>query len=321
MRFVFLRLAMGAGILTGGLAGVLEGDTIPLVIPVGQQGSGNYSLAVQPENGFITGPYMCNSQGFAGPDGCTMNQTSTTGDYAAGQVLSYTDSVGIHVLTNALTAGDAQTTASASDAFYDEITNTSGMTAQFDLTFHVDATVTSNINGYSSLGILVGSDNPVCVAYSDCLYEYSTLQNWNYVEENDNSTSVNQDFVTVPFVLGAGQSTVFVLKLSAYSLGYNGGAAATNAQNTLTITGFTGSDMYGNPLPAADFLSADGANYSSIDTLAASATPEPGALLLAGAGLIMLNFRRRCKSSVSSGPLVISPTIAPSARRRPGRSS
>jgi hypothetical protein len=290
LRFVFLCVVGGAGIFAGQLAA----NTISLIIPVNQQGSGNYSLAVQPENGIITGPYMCNSQGFTGPDGCTMNQTSTTGDYAAGQVLSYTDSAGIHVLTNALTEGDAQTTASASDLFYDEITNNSGTTAQFDLTFHVDATVTSNANGYSSLGVEVASNYPSCFASSECPYDYTELQNWSYVEENDNSTSVNQNFLTVPFTLGAGQSTVYLLVLSAYSLGYNGGTAATNAQNTLTVTGFTAADMYGNALPASDFSSADGANYSSIDT---SSTPEPTALLLTGTGLIMVGFRRRRKSS------------------------
>jgi len=293
MRFVFLCVAGGAGIFAGRLAA----NTIPLVIPAGQQGSGNYSLAVQPENGFITGPYMCLQQGFAGPDGCDMSQTSTTGDYADGQVLSYTDSAGIHVLTYALTAGDAQTTASASDGFFDEVTNNSGITAQFDLTFHVDATLTSNFNGVSRLGIEVASANPACVAGGYCLSDNQSLQNWNYQEENDNSTSINQDFVTVPFVLGAGQSTVYVLDLSAFSFGYNGGEAATDAQNTLTITGFTGMDMDGNPLPASDFSSADGANYSSIDT---SAAPEPAAFLLAGTGLIMVGLRRRRRKYLRS---------------------
>ena len=293
LRFVFLCVAGGAGIFAGGLS---AGTIIPLVIPAGQQGSGNWSLQVQPLNGLVRVPTSCNSTGFNGPDGCNMSAESTTGDLAAGQVLSYTDSAGIHVLTDAETEGDAQTFAMASDLFFDEITNNSGVTSKFDLTFHVDATITSDFNGASLLGINVGSESPVCVVYSDCPYEYNTVQTWNYREANDNSTSIDQAFVTDQFELGAGQSTVYVLFMSASSVADSDGQAETNAQDTLAITGFTATDMNGNPLPASDFSSLDGADYSSIDT---SATPEPAALLLAGAGLIVVGFRRRRKSSES----------------------
>ncbi len=283
MRFIFLRAAVAA-------------DSIALVIPAGQQGSGNWSLYVQPEAGQVNGPTMCNSTGFSGPAGCTMSQTDTVGDLAAGQVLGYTDGAGIHILTSVSTAGDAQATGMASDTFYDEVTNNLPTTAEFSLTFQVDATITSNFNGASLLGIEVGSSNPACFAAALCAYEYNVLQTWNYREANDNSTSLNQEFVTDSFTLGAGQSTVYVLYMSAESVAFNGGTAATLAQNTLSITGFTATDMYGNPLPASDFTSGDGANYSTIDT---SAVPEPAALLLAGSGLILVGLRRRRKSSES----------------------
>jgi hypothetical protein len=194
------------------------------------------------------------------------------------------------------TSSDAQATGTASDTFYDEITNNLPTTAEFSLTFHVDATITSSFNGASLLGIEVGSSNPACFAAALCNSEYNVLQTWNYREANDNSTSLNQDFQTDSFTLGAGQSTVYVLYMSAESVAFNGGTAATLAQNTLSITGFTATDAYGDPLPASDFSSGDGANYSTIDTSSASA-PEPATLLLAGTGLILVGFRRGRRSS------------------------
>jgi hypothetical protein len=278
------------------MAGGLGAGIISLAIPANQQGSGSYSLTTEPEDGFYSGSTMCNGPSSTSSGGCILSATSTTGDTAAGQVLSYSDSAGLHILTSVSTAGYAQASGQASDIFYDEVTNNSSSTANFAITFHVDATLTSNPNGSTLLGIEVGQNYPSCFAASLCPYEYNVLQTWNYREANDNSTSLNQDFVTNAFTLGAGQSTVFVLYMSASSVAFNGGTAATNAQNTLTITGFTGTDMYGDALPASDFSSADGANYSTIDTTSQASAPEPGTgilLLPLCAGLLVVAFRRR----------------------------
>jgi len=86
--------------------------------------------------------------------------------------------------------------------------------------------------------------------------------------------------LTPVFTIAPGNSYTFTVDLDALSTSYHGGVANADVQNTLSFTGFTATDGLGNAISASQFSSADGANYSSIDTTAA---PEPAGFLLLAA--------------------------------------
>jgi len=284
-------LAVAAILVCGSFGGALRANPISLAIPASAQGPGNSYVTADVGSCCGTLPNQCYTYTI---DSCTQHNTSSGGDSETGEGLGYIDSAGLHSLASAESGtGHVE---SWGDSYYStSITNISNMNVQFQLTFQLDGEVSSdssNAIAYQQFKFFTVS-NPVC--YYDALNCEATATNsWIFSAKNDNSDIFSESLQTSSIDLAPGQSIPIYLFLQSYALAYQGSIALADASNTLSITGFAATDMSGNPLPASDFVTADGASLSSIDTNAPSA-PEPAGFLLAGTGLLLLGglHRRR----------------------------
>ena len=297
MRKLTLQLIGAMAAFATGLLATTIQMQVPMAIPASQQGTGGYSVFLQPESGFLNGQKnTCSgSGGQASAAGCDINVNSTTGAYAQGDAVGYTDASGLHALAIANTAGYAISTVEGIAVFQDTVTNNSGQDAWLTFSFEVDATLLADSLARANLGVAFSVNSfGLCPLSNGWTYGCKPTQDWIYSVTND-SMSINQAYATTAVYLAPGTSTKFLFGLDAeviasYSGLTSSSHAETNAANTLAITGFAAVDQYNNPLSAANFTSAAGANYSSID---ASSTPEPVTFVLAGGGLLIVGSCRR----------------------------
>jgi hypothetical protein len=293
-RFIGLAIAGCA------MTSMLMGNT--LVIPTNLQGQGAEQIVGQV--GFGNNyPPECYS-GFGSPQigpTCTLSEVGKAGfpnqGAMSGTATAYQDAAGLHALVDLGASGTETSYAEALSYYTDTITNPTFVTESFQLGFHVDATLTASGSGAFSYLIVQFSKGG---AGSD-FDEYGGpganpgLQDWSYAGNGD----VDLDALTKSITLAPGASYTFSLTLDADvntiqepgTVAIGGPpTASVDALNTLNLTSFSGQDAFGNPLPASDFISADGANYSSIDV---SSAPEPGTFVLCGGFLVLLGMRRR----------------------------
>jgi hypothetical protein len=291
MRYVYLRRLAGACLFTASLGAT----TIPLIIPIGSQGAGYFNLYIDSEG---PGTNTCQSTTSGGPDNCTLSNTSAIAS-AGGTLLAYMDSAGMHVSADVATSGGGVAEGEAVSWYTDTITNNSTKTAQVDLSFTVDGILAVSNFDRSQLEIGVFQGANICLLsdYNSCGYLNTPIKDWLYNENSNSSLPISQTLLTPVFTIAPGNSYTFTVDLDALSTSYHGGVANADVQNTLSFTGFTATDGLGNAISASQFSSADGANYSSIDTTAA---PEPAGFLLLGSGLTALGlWRRRSGVAVS----------------------
>jgi hypothetical protein len=298
-RFISLAIA------TCAMTSILMGNSITLVIPTDLQGQGAEQIVgnVGFGNNY---PPQCYS-GFGSPQigpTCTLSEVGKAGfpnqGAMSGTATAYQDAAGLHALVDLGASGTETSYAEAISYYTDTITNNTFANASFQLAFHVDATLTATGSGaYSWLEVQFWDGQP-----GSDFDEFGGpgadpgLQNWGY----SGNVGVNLDALTNSITLAPGASYTFSLSLDADvntiqepgTVAIGGPpTASVDALNTLTITSFSAQDSLGNPLPASDFSSADGADYSSIDT---STAPEPGTFVLCGGFLVLLGVRRRPRS-------------------------
>ena len=281
----FIGLAIAACAMTS----IMTGGTITLVIPASQQGQGEIGITSS-----VAYPGECYS-GFGSPEigpTCTLIESSPAGQADGGTVYgtgtAFMDAAGLHASVNLGASGNDEYSTDEAEAFYSEtLTNTGFFPESFQLGFHVDAILTANDGAYSRLNIEFQNR-----------WVPTQEQTWSYGGNGPLNEGVDSDYLTNWFTVAPGAAFSFILDIDAYTYTYSplgtilpdAPQGIVDALNTLTITSFGAEDSFGNPLPASDFSSSDGANYSSIDT---SSAPEPGTFVLCGGFMILLGVSRR----------------------------
>jgi len=284
---------------------ILMATSIPIQIPLSQQGQG----AVEINTNDSYPGYCASGFGYARTgNSCTLTASTYGGSplpgNMSGTATAYTDANGAHASVVLGSSGYGYNTAEAEATYTDTITNTLNVAASFQLKFGVDATLVNTGGGaYDYLQVQFWKGLPASAFngyYSLYPAPDGALQTWAY----SGTDGVNLQTITNPVMIAPNGTFTFSFSLDADAQTLlepgqtNFGGAPegiVNALNTLTLTGFSAQDAFGNPLPASDFISADGTNYAPIGEV-----PEPATVGMCGAFLLLLGIykrQRRLKTS------------------------
>lgn len=307
-----LAIMFGAAIAGWVMTSILMATTIPIAVPLSQQGQGSVEITT---NDSFPG-YCASGFGYARTgNSCTLTastpSTSPSPGNMSGSATAFTDATGLHASVVLGSSGYGYNTAEALASYTDTFKNKLNMAVSFQLKFAVDATLVNTGGGaydYLNVQYFKGlPSTPFGPANSYNVYPSpdGALQTWEY----SGTDGVNLQTITDPVTIAPLGTYAFSFTLDADAQTLlepgqtNFGGAPegiVNALNTLTFTGFSAEDAFGNPLPASDFISADGTNYAPTGGVP-EGVPEPATFGMCGACLLLLGISKRRRRVKTSG--------------------
>lgn len=257
-----------------------------LVIPPNQWGGGVGQVFADVPN--YHGPAFCLLS--VSVTSCSENVASNltpgpVGDQNIGTATSMgsasVDANGAHMVLTASSSGEGNVDSKASIGFGDTLTNTTGVTEYYQLSFHLDASFFARSSASETFDL----------DFSPLYGDVNLASESQITGGSGTYNFINQDFTTPLEAIPANSYTFWqigltgeVLESSAAGLQYLAGLPSTyiDAGNTLSVVSYSVMDAGGNPLSASAFTS-----YAGFDINSVQSVPEPATgALLAGAALI-----------------------------------
>ncbi len=206
-----------------------------------------------------------------------------------GKVTSYVDQNGAHIYAEGSATGESSTAITAHSGFSDTLTNNNNFDVQFQLTFHLDATLYTNSSARDTLALNFYWNGFIADSYlnDQILNGAGTLD------------VINQDFISQTYTIAPNSTFTWGIEMAAF-VGVSSKANRTylaglpfgylDALNTLTVTNLQTYDALGAGISNNALSSGSGFQYSG------AATPEPATWLATGPVLaIALILRRRAR--------------------------
>jgi hypothetical protein len=211
---------------------------------------------------------------------------------ASGSVTASLDANGAHLTALASSSGEGSTTTTGTAYFYDTETNNTAAPEQFQITFHLDATLFTRSSAVAQLQL------DFRTGYNG---DYNFFQKQLNYGGSGTYDFINQDYTTPLQTIAPNSSLYWSIVLNGTAVEssvagaqYLGGLpyAFIDAGNTLSMTSFSVFDAQGNPLPTSALASTAGFDYNNVTT-----APEPAsAALFAGPAILLaLCARKRRK--------------------------
>jgi hypothetical protein len=259
-----------------------------LIIPSVEWGSGVGEVAANVYN--YTGSTTCDLSSSIST--CTKSIASNTppnflnspNGTSSGTISASVDAAGAHLYASAGASGQGDTTVTGYAQIYDTVYNHTASAAQYQLTFHLDATLFTRSSAVDLLQLSLNNST----LFQDQL-NYGGAGTYDFID---------RDFTTQIFTVAANSYQNWSLVLSttvavdsAAGVQYLAGlpAGSVDAGNTLSLTAISIFDAQGNPLTSSGLTSYAGFDYSMSSS---SATPEPATAALFAAGTLLLALRR-----------------------------
>lgn len=262
-----------------------------LVVPQSQWGNTQGGISMLIQN--YTGPSDF-SIGTSGPSTVTAtiasnhapNSLTPYNGQTTGTVTSYVDQNGAHVYAEGSATGEASVSITAHSGFSDTLYNNNNYAVQFQLGFHLDATLYTMSSARDTIGLNFYQNGYF-------LENFVSDQILNGAGTYD---IINQNFVTQTYTIAPNSSFIWGIDLAAF-VGVSSRGDRTylagvpygylDALNTLSLSSMQAFDTDGNQLSNSVLTSGSGFQYS------ATAAPEPATWIFSGSALTALLLLRR----------------------------
>jgi hypothetical protein len=257
------------------------------------------------EWGSGTGQVSNNVNNYSGPTSCSLSPSASTctesiasnqppnflhnpDGSSSGTISASVDGSGAHLYAEAGVSGQADTTVAGYASFYDTVYNPTASAKQFQLTFHLDATLFTRSSTVDQLQLDFSGGN-----LFQTQLNYGGAGTYSFID---------QDFTTAIQTVAANSSRNWQVILSTTVVTDSQGGTQylaglptgyVDAGNTLSFTAISVFDAQGNPVSSSGLTSYAGFDYSTSST---SATPEPasaGLLAIAAVALMMAGGKLR----------------------------